>query len=85
MVQTRRQYQHWVEHRGDNYQSSQSTCSECSQASSQQSNAYSFQHEAGDSHMPSYGTNDHCKRHRHPDSDPYSEVVTSYHRRKPRS
>ena len=30
-----------------------------------------------------YGPNDHCKRHRKPDGEQHTEVVTSYRRRKP--
>lgn len=81
MVQTRRQYHSWVASRGDNYQSSQESCSECASQASQHSSHYSFDY---DSHpFPSYSANDHCKRHRKPDNEPYTEEVVAYSRRKP--
>lgn len=82
MVQTRRQYNQWVENRGSNYQSSQSEseCSQCSQDS------YSYNHDADNApNYPSYRSNDQCKRHRQQDDDPYTENVVSYTRRKPRN
>lgn len=74
MVQTRRQYNNWVENRGVNYETSQSTCSSCSQRSeasqrSDNDNGY----EPFDDDVPqgaSYKPNDHCKRHRNQDGQP---------------
>lgn len=86
MVQTRRQYRNWVSNRGDNYQSSQESCSECSQrSSSQHSNGFDFgdggDFSNGPSH-PQYRSNDRCKRHRVDDDVPKTERVVSYMRRK---
>ncbi len=87
MVQTRRQYNRWVDERGEDYQTSQSTCSDCSQRSeaSQHDNdfAHEYQEELNERNGPSYRPNDHCKRHRNRDNDPYTEEVTTYRRRKP--
>lgn len=84
MVQTRRQYHRWVDERGEDYHTSQSQCSSCaSQASAHDSFTFS-QHSDHPTEFPSYSPNDHCKRHRKPDEDEYSEQVVSYHRRKPK-
>lgn len=87
MVQTRRQYNRWVEERGDNYHSTQeddaSQCTECSQRSD--SNHFEF-NDGGDfdaaPHHPQYRGNDRCKRHRLHDDVPKTERVVSYLRRK---
>lgn len=86
MVQTRRQYRAWVEDRGTDYAtstSSQDTCESCSQRSD--ANSYSYEGNDDTPQGPSYRPNDHCKRHRTADSDPYTEDVVSYRRRKPRN
>jgi hypothetical protein len=89
MVQTRRGYQQWVNTRGENYQSSQDSCESCSQRSqnsSQESNAADYGYDMGDgpNNFGDYGANDHCKRHRKPDNEPKTKVVSSYRRRTPR-
>ena len=85
-MQTRRQYQDWVNNRGADYTTDQSQeCEECSQASNNSNHSFSNS-DYDTSHVPSgatYRANDVCKRHRNRDGEPYSEVVTSYRRRKP--
>lgn len=87
MVQTRRQYNHWVANRGDGYQSSQSSQSSIG---SGHSNAYDFggsqnSQDTGPATHAAYSPTDHCKRHRRPDSEPRNKAVRSYIRRAPRS
>ena len=88
MVQTRRQYNHWVANRGDQYQSSQESCDACSQRSSessQHSNGFDFGDGGTFANGPShaqYHRNDRCKRHRLHDDVPKTERVVSYLRRK---
>lgn len=84
MVQTRRQYNRWVQNRGDNYESSQSECSDCSQRSEMSDNGYEHaqSHDDGPPELQhrngaQYRSNDHCKRHRKRDNDPYTEAVTT--------
>lgn len=89
MVQTRRQYNNWVQSRGQDFSSqsseesyhsfynpSQDNCLECSQRSN------ASNHSTGVS-GPQYRNRDTCKRHRVRDDQPYSEIVTQYRRRKP--
>lgn len=77
MVQTRHQWNTWANRGFRNTQSSQGSQSyqnEFSQAGSEQYTR--------DNDM--YNDNDHCHRHRKPDSDPKTVVVSTYNRRKPR-
>lgn len=46
-------------------------------------NSYSPDYDNTHNNLSRYRDNDHCKRHRKPDDGEYSEVVTSYRRRKP--
>lgn len=87
MVQTRRQYRNWVDNRATNYQTSQSSCSSCTQNSSNTQDNGDWQRNDPPNYEQrngvQYRSNDGCKRHRLNDSDPYSERVVSYSRRKP--
>lgn len=85
MVQTRRQYRDWIDNGAE---SSQESCSSCSSRESSNSFGDASQssmssHNPG--HTSMYSDNDRCKRHRKGDGDPYSETVTTYRRRKPRT
>ena len=88
MVQTRHQYNNWVENRRDGYQSGESQCSDCSSQRSTHSNN-DYGHGGSDyggsddmrSSGPQYRPNDHCKRHRKNDDQPKTNVVRSYTRR----
>ena len=72
MVQTRRQYQDWVERRGPDYATSQSSqeCEECSQESN-----ISFSYESNAPRGPNYSQRDQCHRHRPHDDEPYGQLV----------
>lgn len=88
MVQTRRQYNRWVEDRGVDYQSTQESCEDCSQRSQysdNNDNGFDFER-SQETDMgpngPSYRPNDQCKRHRKQDGEPKTEEVVTYRRRK---
>ena len=89
MVQTRRQYNQWIDDRRGRRHTSQS------ESESSQSSQFSFNNSYAGSQdstmfddVPSgshamYGPNDHCKRHRKTDNDPKNQAVVGYRRRTP--
>lgn len=82
MVQTRRQWRRWAD---NNFQSSQGS-SQGSTRSYSFDNSYQPQTRTQEDNIPTrslYSPNDHCKRHRKPDSDPKTQTVTTYRRRTP--
>lgn len=97
MVQTRRQYNSWVqERRGRRHTAaSQEECESCaSEASSQRSvGNFSIANDepdngdmfdgVGGGARATYGDNDRCRRHRRPDDEPRNRPVRAYSRRAP--
>jgi len=64
-------------------------CRSCDRRSSQNSQSYGNDYDDADENMsttsfggPNYRPNDRCKRHRLPDGQEPTEVVSSYRRRK---
>lgn len=85
MVQTRRQWSAWRD-RGFRDTDEEDNHSESSQASTFDHDHYEY--DGGDTgednaHAGPYRPGDNCHRHRLSDSAPFTEVVTSYRRRKP--
>ena len=86
MVQTRRQYNRWVQERGDGYTTSQS--SQSSQASYASFGGFSQHSRGGSDHgieeqRARYSPVDTTRRHRLPDGEPYNVAVNNHRRREP--
>jgi hypothetical protein len=84
MVQTRNQYNRW---RDNGFQSTQESCSDCSQESNRSFNN-NYEHEetpSGNDNVSSgrYKDNDSCHRHRKSDDQPFGVYVPAHYRRKP--
>ena len=85
MVQTRRQWSSWRDQGFDESDSEpEGQCDECERENNDEANTSS---ESLYTNAPSsiYRYNDRCKKHRMADDEPYTETVTAYRRRKPRS